>query len=145
MLAAKAPVSGESGLESDTARLSRPDLIPPDRGRVCNRAIERTTQTGILCLAGISSGGHKLAIDVSLLNRTMVLENDVVFGTVNANRRYYEAVADALAKADPEWLGRPVSRRVPLERWLEALVRRPNDVKIVIDFMLQGRPHAVPH
>jgi glucose 1-dehydrogenase len=62
---------------------------------------------GSHCLAGISSGSHKLAIDVGLLNRTMVLENDVVFGTVNANRRYYEAVADALAKADPEWLGRP--------------------------------------
>ena len=66
----------------------------------------------------------------------MVLENDVVFGTVNANRRHYEAAADALAKADPKWLGRLVSRRVPLERWSEALVRCPDDVKVVIDFML---------
>jgi hypothetical protein len=30
----------------------------------------------------------------------MVLENDVVFGTVNANRRHYEAAAAALARAD---------------------------------------------
>ena len=36
----------------------------------------------------------------------MVLDNDVVFGTVNANRRHYEMAADALARADQRWLGR---------------------------------------
>jgi hypothetical protein len=30
----------------------------------------------------------------------MVLQNDVVFGTVNANRAHYQAAAGALAKAD---------------------------------------------
>ena len=46
----------------------------------------------------------------------MVLENDVVFGSVNANRRHYEEAAEALAKADPAWLGRLITRRVPLDR-----------------------------
>ena len=50
----------------------------------------------------------------------MVLENDVVFGSVNANRRHYRAAADALAKADKDWLGRLITRRVPLDRWQEA-------------------------
>ena len=54
----------------------------------------------------------------------MVLDNDVVFGTVNANRRHYEMAADALARADKRWLGRLITRRVPLERWSEALERR---------------------
>jgi glucose 1-dehydrogenase len=56
-----------------------------------------------------------------------------VFGSVNANRRHYEQAAEALAKADPAWLERLVTRRVPLERWQEALDRRPDDVKAVIE------------
>jgi hypothetical protein len=62
------------------------------------------------------------------------LANDVVFGSVNANRRHYRDGADALAKADPDWLARLITRRVPLERWKEALENRPDDVKVVVDF-----------
>ena len=64
----------------------------------------------------------------------MVLENNVVFGAVNANLRHYRAAVEALARADRGWLGRLVSRRVPLDRWREAFVRGPNDVKPVIVF-----------
>lgn len=66
----------------------------------------------------------------------MVLENDVVFGSVNANRRHYELAAEALARADRAWLERLITRRLPLDRWREALERRPDDVKEVIDFGL---------
>jgi threonine dehydrogenase-like Zn-dependent dehydrogenase len=89
---------------------------------------------GIVCLTGISSGGREVALDAADVNRRMVLENDVVFGSVNANRRHYEQAAAALARADRDWLGRLVSRRVPLDRWAEALERRPDDVKVTIDF-----------
>jgi hypothetical protein len=65
-----------------------------------------------------------------------VLENRVVFGTVNANRRHYEAAAEALAQADPGWLERIITRRVAPEQWSDALERRPDDVKTVIDFSL---------
>jgi glucose 1-dehydrogenase len=88
---------------------------------------------GIVCLTGVSSGGHCLKIDLGLINRDLVLRNTVVFGSVNANRAHYEAAANALARADRRWLGRLVTRRVPLERWSQALVRHPDDVKVVID------------
>jgi threonine dehydrogenase-like Zn-dependent dehydrogenase len=93
-----------------------------------------TAPNGIVCLAGVSSGGHTLRFDVGALNRDMVLENDVVFGSVNANRAHYQAAAAALAKADKAWLNRLISRRVPLERWNEAFERRDDDVKVVIEF-----------
>jgi glucose 1-dehydrogenase len=57
----------------------------------------------------------------------------VVFGSVNANRRHYQAAAAALAQADPRWLERLITRRVPLDRWPDALQRQPDDVKAVID------------
>lgn len=87
----------------------------------------------VVCLTGISSGSRRIPLDAASLNKAMVLENDVVFGTVNANRRHYEKAADAPAKADPAWLGRLIARRVPLDRWKEALEPRPDDVKTVID------------
>jgi threonine dehydrogenase-like Zn-dependent dehydrogenase len=86
-----------------------------------------------VCLTGVSSGGHIIDVDEGLLNRSMVLENVAVVGSVNANRRHYEAAADALAKADRTWLERLVTRRVPLDRWQDALQRQPDDVKVVIE------------
>ncbi|MDP9035223.1 MAG: glucose 1-dehydrogenase [Myxococcota bacterium] len=88
---------------------------------------------GIVCLTGVSSGGHDLGVDISTLNRNMVLDNEVVFGSVNANRRHYEAGAEALARADGDWLARMISRRVPLDRFEEALVRQPGDVKVILE------------
>lgn len=93
----------------------------------------RTGANGVVCLTGVSSGGHTLSVDVGLLNRTMVLENDVVFGSVNANRRHYEAAAQALARADRGWLERLITRRLPLAQWQEALRPNPADVKVVIE------------
>jgi threonine dehydrogenase-like Zn-dependent dehydrogenase len=113
-----------------------PDIVIECTGAasVVLDVMNRNAPEGIICLAGVSSGGHKLQFDVGALNRAMVLENDVVFGSVNANRRHYRAAADALAKADKDWLGRLITRRVPLDRWQEAFEPRADDVKTVLDF-----------
>ena len=63
-------------------------------------AMEHVGPGGVVCLTGVSSGGRELEVDAGTLNRSMVLENEAVVGSVNANRRHYEAGADALAKAD---------------------------------------------
>ena len=103
-------------------------------GSVVLDVLRRTAPDGIVCLAGVSSGGHKINFDIGDLNRDMVLENHVVFGSVNANRRHYRAAAEALAKADKTWLTRLITRRVPLERWREAFEQRPDDIKVVVEF-----------
>jgi threonine dehydrogenase-like Zn-dependent dehydrogenase len=87
-----------------------------------------------MALTGIASSDRKVPLDASALNKDMVLNNTVVFGSVNAGRRHYEQAAEALAKADPKWLERLVTRRVPLDRWQEALERQPDDVKTIITF-----------
>ena len=95
--------------------------------------MQRTAPAGVVCLTGVSTGGRTLEVDVGATNRSIVLENDVVFGSVNANRSHYEAAAAALAAADPSWLAGLITRRVPLERWTEGLERRDDDVKVVVD------------
>ena len=64
----------------------------------------------------------------------MVLENRVVFGTVNANLRHYHDAADSLSHASRAWLDRIITRRVGLERWQEAYEKREGDVKTVLLF-----------
>ena len=103
-------------------------------GQLVFDAMDDIAANGVLCLTGVSPKGRSLGIDAGELNRHMVLANDVVFGSVNANRSHYEAGADALAKADPAWLGRVVSRRVTLDHWQDAYQRQPEDVKVVLEF-----------
>ncbi len=87
----------------------------------------------ITCLTGVSSIGKTLPVDVGAANREAVLGNDVVFGSVNANRSHYEAAAAALAKADADWLARLITRRVPLADFGKAFEHQENDVKVVLD------------
>ena len=102
-------------------------------GQLVLDAMRCNAPGGIVCLTGISSGSRAIPVDAAAVNNAMVLENDVVFGSVNANRRHYEQAAASLARADPAWLARLVTRRVPLARWREALEHRPDDVKTVIE------------
>ena len=112
-----------------------PDVIVEATGAssVVIDAMCHTAANGIVCLTGISSGGHEIDLDAGVLNRSIVLENDLVFGSVNANRRHYEAAAEALAQADRGWLERLITRRVPLDRWSEALAREEDDIKVVVE------------
>ena len=35
-------------------------------------------------------------------------------------------------EADPAWLARLITRRVPMDDWTKALEREPDDVKVVV-------------
>lgn len=113
-----------------------PDIIIECTGAtpVIADAVTRSAPSGIVCLAGVSSGGHTIRLDLGDVNRRLVLENHVIFGSVNANRGHYEAGAAALAQADRRWLSRLITRRVPLREWPQAFTRRSDDVKVVVDF-----------
>jgi glucose 1-dehydrogenase len=117
------------------------DRIAPDILMECTGApaligeiLGHTAPGGIVCLVGVTSPGHELKLDIGRVNRTLVLDNDTVFGAVNANRRHYEMAAAALKEADGDWLAGLITRRLPLDHWAEAIAQRPGDIKTVIDF-----------
>lgn len=116
------------------------DVPEPDIAIECTGApqvvldvINHNSPSGIVCLTGVSSGGRTLDVDIGSANRQIVLENDLIFGSVNANRSHYEAAATALGDADPAWLAGLITRRVPLASWADALAPRPDDVKVVVE------------
>jgi glucose 1-dehydrogenase len=87
----------------------------------------------VICLAGISSGQRRLPVNVDLIGAAMVLRNSAIFGTVSAARRHCERAVEALAAADPAWLGALISRRVPLSSWQHGFTPGPGGVKVVVD------------
>jgi threonine dehydrogenase-like Zn-dependent dehydrogenase len=113
----------------------RPDLAVECTGvaPVVLGSIETVRPNGITCLTGVSSPGRSRRVDLGGLNRELVLENNLVFGSVNANRSHWEVAAKALAAADRTWLNRLISRTVGLEDYPKAFERGPDDVKVVLE------------
>jgi len=115
----------------------KPDIVMECTGSpaVVRDVLAAAAPGGVVCLLSVTPN-RTMEIDVGLLNRRSVLDNEATFGSVNANRSHYEMAAQALARADKDWLGRLITRRVPLARWSEALEHRADDIKVVIDFTL---------
>jgi threonine dehydrogenase-like Zn-dependent dehydrogenase len=89
---------------------------------------------GVVALTGVGSGGRTTGLKLADVATEMVLQNNVIVGSVNANRRHFYKASHALARADRDWLAQLVTRRVPPERISEALVKQPDDIKVVVDF-----------
>jgi threonine dehydrogenase-like Zn-dependent dehydrogenase len=135
-LAAELGAGYHTGSIRDACGESEPDVILECTGapELVFEAMQATAPAAVVCLIGISPRGRTLSVDVGALADELVLENDVVLGSVNANHRHFAAAADALARADRGWLERMITRRVPLGSWPEALTRRPGDIKTTIVF-----------
>ena len=114
----------------------KPDIMMECTGvpGVVRDALGCTAAGGIVCLLGVSAPGRDFEIDVGGLNRTLVLDNDAVFGAVNANRQHYEDAVTALQRADQRWLDSLITRRVPIEQWTDALAQQKGDIKVIVDF-----------
>jgi glucose 1-dehydrogenase len=124
-----------TGEITEVAKEINPDVVVECTGvaELVAGAMQHTAPGAIVCLTGVSAS-RSLSVDVGALNNELVLENDVVFGSVNANRRHFEQAAHALERADRDWLGRLVTREVTLERWSDALEKGDEDIKVVVQF-----------
>ena len=97
-------------------------------------AIRHVGAGGVVCLTGIGCGGRTTGLPLADVASEVVLQNNVVVGSVNANKRHWYKAAQDLARADRGWLSRLVSRRERPEDFARALQRSPDDVKVVVQF-----------
>jgi len=111
-----------------------PDIVVECTGAppVVVQVIDKVGRDGVVCLTGVSAAGEQVGVDAGALNRAVVLENNVVFGSVNANRRHWNTAAEALGKADRAWLADLITRRVPVDGYAEAYAPRDGDIKVVV-------------
>jgi glucose 1-dehydrogenase len=124
-----------SGEITDVSKEVEPDVVVECTGvaELVAGAMQHTAPGAVVCLTGVAPS-RTLSVDVGALNNELVLENDVVFGSVNANRRHFEQAVGSLRDADPDWLRRLVTRTVPFDRWPEALEKGDDDIKVVVEF-----------
>jgi threonine dehydrogenase-like Zn-dependent dehydrogenase len=120
-------------------RLGAIDLVLEATGAaaVIAPAISILGRDGVCVLASVTEVGRKSEIDLGEWNRQMVLGNRLVFGTVNAGRRHFEAAVRDLETAEerlPGWMGRLITRRLPFTEAARALRREPAEIKTVLDF-----------
>jgi threonine dehydrogenase-like Zn-dependent dehydrogenase len=103
-------------------------------GSVIIGALQKVGAGGVVCLTGVGGGGGGSGLAPADLAKEVVLRNNVVVGSVNANRRHFYRASQVLAAADRSWLGQLITRRVAPEDIGEALTRGPDDIKVVLDF-----------
>ncbi len=114
----------------------RPDVLLECTGAsaLVIGGINRLGPGAVMCLTGVSSGTRATTIEFSMINRKIVLDNAVVFGSVSANMRHYVAASEALRRADGAWLAGLITRRVDATKLGDAFERQRDDVKVVVDF-----------
>jgi len=102
-------------------------------GSVIADSIQRLGAGGVLCLTGVGGGGLS-GYAVADVAAKAVLKNNVLVGSVNANKRHWYKASQALAGADRTWLARLITRREKPEDFRKALQRTPDDIKVVVQF-----------
>lgn len=112
-----------------------PDVVieATGSGEVVFDVLQRTARNAITVLTGISGAERTLPVPAGAINDELVLDNDVVVGSVNANLRHYHQAVQALAKANRDWLSRLITRRIPLDNWTGIFTTGTDDIKVVVD------------
>ena len=94
-------------------------------------------RSGVACLLGIDGRPQTVDVDGPVLGLDAILENRVLFGSVNAHREDWLA-GGRLARPRARRAGRTRSRqfvglRVPLDRFAEAFDHRGGKATLVLD------------
>lgn len=128
---------------TDTAKKHGPfDLIFEGTGNsgVVFETAENLGKNGILILTSITGGGQKREIPADKINLDFVLGNKVMFGTVNANREYFETGAKDLTMAVsqfPGWLPKllthPVKGLENFDQMMTYLTTAKDAIKVYVE------------
>jgi threonine dehydrogenase-like Zn-dependent dehydrogenase len=93
---------------------------------------------GIFVFTGVPGRRGPIQVDADVLMRRLVLNNQVVFGTVNAGRESFEAAIRDLAELSRRWpkaLVSLITARHHLSSFREQLLARPSGIKNVLTFV----------
>jgi threonine dehydrogenase-like Zn-dependent dehydrogenase len=122
---------------NDLSELGAFDLVVEAAGNaeLMARTLGQLRRSGVACILGIDPGEQAVEIDGRVLGVDMILENRVLFGSVNAQRRDWLAAVADLDRARERWpeaLEQFVKLRVPLDRFAEAFGLRGGKATLVL-------------
>jgi threonine dehydrogenase-like Zn-dependent dehydrogenase len=94
--------------------------------------------SGIYVLTGIPGGDRPLEIPGAELIRQLVLDNQIMIGSVNASLRHFQMAVDDLGRAEDRWAGltqKLITQRYPFTSYERALLEHPEDeIKTVVEW-----------
>lgn len=107
-------------------------------GPMSYEAIRMVGKNGVAALLSVSGGGEHTSVPVDMLNRSLVMGNAVVFGSVNAGMEDWESASRRLDEFERLWPGLAASlitTRIPYDGDLSALVTGgAGGIKTVVEF-----------
>jgi glucose 1-dehydrogenase len=123
--------------DEELSELGTFDLVVEAAGnaQLMARTLGLLRRSGVACLLGIDPRDQTVEIDGAVLGMDTILENRVLFGSVNAHRQDWLAAVDDLAEARERWpeaLEQFVTLRVPLDRFPEAFEHRGGKATLVL-------------
>ncbi|MES1247605.1 MAG: alcohol dehydrogenase catalytic domain-containing protein [Actinomycetota bacterium] len=118
----------------DLDELGTFDLVVEAAGnaQLAARCLGLLRRSGVACLLGIDGRPQQVQVDGPTLALQTILQNHVLFGSVNAHRQDWEQGIADLARLDPDLLRALIGRRVPLEDYEQALEFRGGKATLVI-------------
>jgi glucose 1-dehydrogenase len=123
--------------DDELSELGKFDLVIEAAGnaQLMAQTLGLLRRSGVACLLGIDPRVQTVELDGPVLGVDTILENRVLFGSVNAHRQdWLAAVADLdLARERwPEALDQFVTLRIPLDRFQEAFEHRGGKATLVL-------------
>ncbi len=123
--------------EHELSELGKFDLVIEAAGnaQLMAHALGLLRRSGVACLLGIDPRHQRVELDGPVLGVDTILENRVLFGSVNARRQDWLTAVDDLDRARERWpeaLEQFVTLRVPLDRFPEAFEHRGGKATLVL-------------
>ena len=105
-------------------------------GVVAMKTLEIIGVNGVSILSSVTGGSNTVTFPVDKVNQRIVLGNMVAFGTVNANRRYFDMGVSDMMQFEKLWhglLARFITRRVPIADFKIDVLNDRSGVKTTIE------------
>ena len=123
--------------DTDLAELGGFDLVIEAAGnaQLMLETLGQLRRSGVACLLGIDPREQRIELDGPVLGLDLILENRVLFGSVNAQRQDWLAAVADLERAHARWpeaLEHFVNLRVPLDRFQEAFEHRGGKATLLL-------------
>jgi threonine dehydrogenase-like Zn-dependent dehydrogenase len=91
---------------------------------------------GVLCLLGLSCGSTTTELPVEKITQRLVLGNQVVFGSVNANVKHFATGVKELTQIEKKWpgvLNQLITTRLPWDQYNNWFSQRGSGIKTTLE------------
>jgi threonine dehydrogenase-like Zn-dependent dehydrogenase len=123
--------------------LGRPDLVIEATGsaRVAFDAMGILGPNAVLCLLSVTGGSGTSEEPIEQINQRLVLGNEIVLGSVNANARHFAMGVEDLVRIEKQWPGtllRLITHRLSWQDHKTWFDSRGSGIKTTLEISVSG-------